>query len=149
MPELPNGYYVKTMRFAGQTLSTPEIDPSAGGTLDIILSDKPATVSGTVRDEKGAPIRLAEVDLWSIDNQQIRGAATSADGHFQFANLPPGEYRLIASEWIEPGAIENPALRAAFESQAVHLTVDEGTQQSADLKPISKPAVEAALAKVP
>jgi len=148
MLELPNGYYIKAIRFAGQPLSTPEIDPSAGGTLEIILSDKPARVSGTVRDEKDAPVALAEVDLWST-NREIRSAVTSADGRFQFSNLPPGDYRAIAWEWIENGAIENPALRAAFASHATQFTLDEGTQQSADLKPIGKATVEAAIATLP
>jgi hypothetical protein len=149
LENLPDGYYVKTMRFAGQTLSTPEIDAGAGNLLEIILSDKPATVSGTVRDQNGNAVGDAQVNLWSTKGQEALSARTSADGRYKFANLPPGDYRAIAWEWIENGAIENPALRAAFDSQAAQFTLDEGAQQSADLKPISKAAVEATLVRLP
>ena len=47
------------------------------------------------------------------------------------------------------GHIENPSFRAAFETQAVVVTLQEGSSENADLKVISKAASDMEVAKLP
>ena len=148
---LPTGYYVKTIRFAGRDLVHRELDLSAGGAgaLEIVLSAKPASVAGTVRNSDGDPVTDATVNLWSKDDPDVRTARTDASGHFTLPNLAPGECRVIAWESIDRGVIENPAFRASFENQAAVVTLQEGSQETADLKVVSKIASDAEVAKLP
>jgi uncharacterized surface anchored protein len=148
---LPDGYYLKSIRFAGRDLLHREVDLSAGvaGALEILLSAKPASISGTVRNSDGDPVADATVNVWSKDDPDIRAARTDASGHFTVRNFAPGEYRVIAWESIDRGVIENPAFRASFESQAGVVTLQEGSQETADLKVVSKGASDAEVAKLP
>jgi hypothetical protein len=147
---IPQGY-VKSIRFAGRDLVRRELDLSAGGggTLDIVLSSKPASLSGTVRNADGEPVADVTVNAWAKDDPEIRTTRTDASGHFTLRNLAPGEYRVIAWESIERGIIENPAFRASFDSQATVVTLQGGSAENADLKIVPKAASEAEIAKLP
>jgi len=146
---LPDGYCVKSMRFAGRDVVHRELDLSsgAGSTLEIQLSAKPSAITGTVRNSNGDPVAFAIVQVLSKD--EVRPALTDDAGHFTLRNLPPGEYRVIAFESIERGVIENPTFRASFEGQAAVVTLQEGSQENVDLKLISKAAADAEMAKLP
>ncbi len=148
---LPDGYCVKSMRFAGRDVVHRELDLSsgAGGTLEIQLSAKPAAITGTVRNSNGDPVSSAIVQVWSKDDPEVRPALTDDAGHFTLRNFAPGEYRVIAFESIERGVIENPTFRASFEGQAAAVTLQEGSQENADLKLIPKAAVDAEVARLP
>ena len=147
---IPKGY-VKSIRFAGRDLVHRELDLSAGGggTLEIVLSSKPASVSGTVRNSDGEPFADVTVNAWAKDDPEIRTARTDLSGRFTLRNLAPGEYRVIAWESLDRGVIENPAFRASFESQATVVTLQQGSAESADLKVVTKAASEVGVAKLP
>jgi hypothetical protein len=147
---LVDGYYLKSIRFGGRDLIRRELDLSAGvaGSLEIVLSAKPASISGTVRNSDGDPVAEATVNVWTKDDPDIRAARTDASGHFTLRNFAPGEYRVIAWESIDRGVIENPAFRASFESQAPVVTLQEGSQETADLKVVTKSASDAEVAKL-
>jgi sarcosine oxidase gamma subunit len=148
---LPDGYYVQSMRFGGHALTRGELDLSSGaaGTLEILLSSKPAEIAGTVRDSEGEPVTDVAVGVWAKDDPEIRTARTDSTGRFSVRGLAPGEYKVLAWESIEPGVIWNSAFRASFESHATTVTTSEGTQSNFDLKLIPKAAVEVELAKLP
>lgn len=148
---LPYGYYVKAMRFEGRDLVQRELDLSAGagGTLEIALSSKPASIGGTVRNANGDPVADVLVDAWTKDDPDIRTARTDALGHFNLRNLAPGEYRVLAWESLDRGIIENPSFRASFETQAAVVTLQEGSAENTDLKIVPKAAADAEVAKLP
>jgi hypothetical protein len=148
---LPGGYCVKSIRFGGRDLVHREVDLSTGGggALEIVLSAKPGSIAGTVRNSDGDPVPDATVNAWTKDDPDIHAARTDASGHFTLQNLAPGEYRVIAWESIERGVIENPAFRAAFETQAAAVTLQEGSSETADLKVVSKTASDVEVAKLP
>lgn len=147
---LPMGY-VKTIRFGGKELVRRELDLSAGGggTLEILLSSKPGMISGTVRNSDGDPVAEATVSVWTKDDPDIRTARSDASGRFTVRSLAPGEYRAVAWESIERGVVDNPMFRAAFENQAAAVTLREGSEETADLKVVTKAASDAEAAKLP
>ena len=147
---IPQGY-VKSIRFAGRDLIRRELDLSAGGggSLEIVLSSNPASISGTVRNSDGEPVADAAVNAWTKDDPEIRTARTDASGRFTLRNLGPGEYRVIAWESLDRGVIENPAFRASFEGQATVVTLQEGSAESADLKVVTKAASDVEITKLP
>jgi hypothetical protein len=52
------------------------------------------TLTGKLTDPSGAVVANATVTATNIDNGQTRTATTGADGGYQFAMLPPGNYRV-------------------------------------------------------
>jgi hypothetical protein len=52
------------------------------------------TLAGKLTDPSGAAIANATVTATNLDNGQTQTATTGADGGYQFAVLPPGNYRV-------------------------------------------------------
>src|ERR1039457_1370287 len=71
--------------FLGLVVSVPALlfaQPAAG------------TLTGKLTDTAGAVVANAAVTATNFDNGQTRTATTGADGGYQFAMLPPGNYRV-------------------------------------------------------
>ena len=72
------------------------------GPLEIQLSDRPATITGTVVDAAGNPTDgIVLLSRWPMppdanEDMGTQGATIPADGTFTVSDLPQGEYRLWA-----------------------------------------------------
>jgi hypothetical protein len=64
---------------------------------------------------------------------RYRTMTTDKSGQFQFRGVPPGEYRLLAWEDVDPGAWFNPAFLAVYERYAAGVTLTEGTSPKMDV----------------
>lgn len=111
---VPGGYYVQSIVNAGGSRSgrrnierPPDwyevyIDQQRPGIVRITVSDQGARIAGNTTAE-GKPVPGAPVFLWPVgeDARRSLGGAleqiADTDGAFLFDNLPPGDYRLIAS----------------------------------------------------
>lgn len=75
---VPQGTYLKSARFGGlDVLHTPiDVTSGTGGALDILLSSKAASVTGSVQDEKGEALAGVFVTLWpKIPDASLTGGA--------------------------------------------------------------------------
>lgn len=54
-------------------------------------------INGTVKDQNGAVIAGATVKLVDPNTNVERTATTNAEGFYQFINIPPGNYNVVAS----------------------------------------------------
>jgi protocatechuate 3,4-dioxygenase beta subunit len=83
------------------------------------FSDQASTLRGTVRDEQGAPVAdpwiiVFPVDrrFWFVGSRRVVAARPNAQGAWTIRNLPPGDYRVIASldvdqnEWFDPDILQ-------------------------------------------
>ncbi len=153
---LPEGCYAKQIRFGGQDITRAVLDltSGAGGQIDILVSPKAAQVAGVVRNAKGEPAKDTALTLWqSADSQTgaqefVRNFRTDENGSFKFTSLAPGEYRIAAWEQIDTGVLSNPDFRAAFESSAITLKLQENARENVEVKVIPFDAVEAEAAKI-
>lgn len=67
-----------------------------------------ATLNGTITDPQGAAVANAKVALVNQGTGVLRESSSSADGSYNFANVPPGDYTLR----VESGGIcQNGAKR--------------------------------------
>jgi len=147
---LPEGAYVKSMRFAGADILHANLDLSAGagGQLEVVLSSNGAAISGVVRNSEGQPAPGATVQIWTGADEAAQSVVTDEDGAFHLAGLAPGDYRVIAWEATDDDLLADPAFRARFEGQATAVSLHEGSRQTVEVKSVARAAIEAEAAKV-
>jgi hypothetical protein len=69
----------------------------AFGLSVIVMAQSTTTLSGTVKDAKGAPIASAKVSLKNAATGQTTEAQADAQGAYHFADVAPGDYELLTS----------------------------------------------------
>ncbi len=156
---LPGDYYltyalhaIKSVRWNGREYANLPFDASAGANFtDVVvtLTSRVPTLTGTIRDGKGAPVPFGTVVVFPADTSSwssfgvvpYRLGAVSADGQGvfhastlrPFVGLPAGDYLLAAvsgvpSDWMDPAFLE------ALAPRATKVTVDWGETKAADLR---------------
>lgn len=83
---------------------------------------------GTIRDSSGAVVPNAKLTVTSADTGQVRTATTTADGTYNIALLPPGNYRVkIEAGGFRP--VEIPSVTVTVTETAVlDRALEVGTQ---------------------
>ena len=138
MNGLPRSYYVKSIRFGGHDTDQGSFDigTAANGSLDVVLSDKTAAVTGVVRDSTGAPLPGVTVAMFSTRPSfgASRSTLTDENGQFRIPGLPPGEYRAAATDMMF-----TPLDRGGdfLKESATAVKLDEGAVATVDLAFIS------------
>jgi protocatechuate 3,4-dioxygenase beta subunit len=99
---VPVGWYVKQVRYRGDEVIDKAIDYARGegtASLEVVLSNRGATITGRVIDDLARPVR-AFVWLLRADGDTVTEpaaeAATSANGEFRLGPLREGEYVAVA-----------------------------------------------------
>jgi hypothetical protein len=145
--DLPDGSYVKGMRFDGQEISgtTLDLSPGNGGELQILVSPDAAEVTGVVRNGSGDAASTAMVQLFD-DRRMVADSIVDSKGAFHLRNLAPGSYRIFAWEDASSGVTQDPEFRKQFE--AMELKLAEKSNENIELKLVSKAAIDKAAAQV-
>ena len=153
---LPQGTYLKSVRFAGQDVTRALIDlaPGGGGTLDLVLSSKAADTAGSVQNEKGESQAGVTVTMWpkvpdASASGGVRVSRTDQNGSFRFASLAPGDYYMAAWEDLDPGLVQSPDFLNLFVSEASQVRLTESGHESRDLKLVPNDKILAEIAKLP
>lgn len=117
------------------------IDAGQPGTLRIVVSDQVTDVSGRVTDARGSARRefvavfLPEsLPAGVLPTRYVRTARPSQEGQFRVQGLPPGSYRVIATESLEEGREWDPAFQAWAREHGTTVRVDGGRTTSVDLQ---------------
>ena len=102
---VPKSFYVEELRYNSSPLAGKLLllnGEAMAHNLEIVLDDKPASLSGTVGDSEHrvgkAYIMLVKCPLSDAAYQAAARAAADDDGKFQIAGLAPGTYRVFAVE---------------------------------------------------
>ncbi|HEX3877358.1 MAG TPA: carboxypeptidase-like regulatory domain-containing protein [Bryobacteraceae bacterium] len=142
-PYSPSGLIVKSMRSGdvdvlreGLNINKPEKVP-----LEIVLSRDGAVLDGVVRDKDDHAISAATVVL--VPENALRARiglyqVVSSDqlGHYHFAAVMPGSYKLFAWSYIEPDSWFDVDVLKDFESFGSPITLDAKAHANADLRVI-------------
>jgi hypothetical protein len=146
---LEKGLIVKAIYAAGQPLPGLDVDFSVvTGPLEIVLSNKPATISGTVEGASPDAPRIAvwavpdseplSIESWSTKKVRIQSSSPS----FTFESLRPGNYRIAAFEDAESDALNDPAFWELFKDRTVSVKVGEGETGQVKLRLIAAKETE-------
>jgi protocatechuate 3,4-dioxygenase beta subunit len=153
---VPDGTYVRSIRFGNQDITTSLLDTtSGGGALEMVLSPHAAEVTGVVQDATGQALSGVTVTLWTpglppfgmLD--QARSSATDAIGHFRFGSLRPGEYRIAAWEKIEQGMGNVSDFHVRFDNKATAVKLMEDSHETVHPILIRREEIETEAAKLP
>jgi hypothetical protein len=122
--------FLKSVKLDGVEIVDQKLTIGAPGKLrlEIILSRDSGTVEGTT--EAGATVILTPLNLPATADQ---------NGRFEFKGLPPGDYRILAFDDIEPGAWLDADFWKGRETQGEPVTVRAKEKAVARVQ-MSKPA---------
>jgi hypothetical protein len=148
---LPDGAYLKAIRFNSQELVDKRIDltSGAGGTLEIVIAPNAAEIAGVVRKPNGDPAARATIHAWTQGAEHPEFASAGKDGTFVLRNLTPGEYTVYAWQDSGDGIIDDPEFRTRFAARAVKVKLAEKSQENIEVKLITKESMDAEAAKMP
>jgi hypothetical protein len=133
-------FYVKSARIGGADLLNDllRLERQPPGPIDIVLSTKVATLSGTVVDDRRNPAANTSVVLvpdnarrerWDL----YRVVSTDAMGRFNFTNVVPGDYKVFAWEAIEGNAYQDPEFIRRYEDRGTPVRLAEGAASTVEL----------------
>ena len=139
---IPAGAYLKGVKLGNREPPDLQVDFSGGAApLTILLGTDGGRIEGTVQNGAGDPLPRARVVLAPDGRQRsredrLKPGISDAKGHYVFADVPPGEYRLFVWEDADPNAIMDPDFRKPYESQSLAVKVEPSATLTIPLKPI-------------
>ncbi|MEO7189446.1 MAG: carboxypeptidase regulatory-like domain-containing protein [Vicinamibacterales bacterium] len=131
----PPGWALKSVTIAGADVIDLGYEFGGGQTVpvEVMVSRQMATISGVVIDGARRPVPEASVVAFSPDETKwgprtryIATTSINADGSFQLAGLPPGDYVCVAVSPLEAGDETDPARLTRWKSTGVRLSVRDG-----------------------
>jgi hypothetical protein len=145
---LPEGAYIKSMRFGQQDVLTEDMELKNGtrAPLNIVLSMNGATVTGNVFDAPStdAPkstkprhdgrvmVLLAPEGKWESVLSFYQLVASDSHGHYQFKSVTPGKYRVFAFDEMQGQEYWKPGFLTPFQGAGTPLEAGEGARVQTD-----------------
>jgi hypothetical protein len=136
--------YVKSIRLGNRDVLNDGIEIDAGleGDLEIVIGTKPGSLEGVVLDKDLQPIGNATVVLLPENALRYRidhlAVPTDQSGRFEFPNVTPGDYKVLA--WVEVDRIswQNPDFVNAVESLGPSVRIEESGKTKVELTAIPR-----------
>jgi protocatechuate 3,4-dioxygenase beta subunit len=131
-------YITKSINFEGRDVIDSGFSILPETYLDVVISAKGASISGTVVDGKGQPVANATVvDVPSAEHRMrpdlYQRDRTDESGHFNLRGLNPGRYTVLAFEELQED-VRQPAFLKSYETRGEIIHLDEGTRKNVVLK---------------
>jgi len=133
---VPPGVAVKSVFLGERDVTDTSIEIKAGEAppaIRIVLTADTATVSGAVKDARGAAAAGARVvvfseddRLWGTRSRAVFATETRADGTYEINGVLPGAYRVIAVGFLEFLSWTDPAVLHQLATSAESVTVAPG-----------------------
>ena len=137
------GWWLKSVVVNGRDILDAPLDIREGTTDAVAtFADQVSEISGTVKDAQGAAaldlfvvVFSADRASWFFNSRRVAGVRVDAEGRFAIRNLPPGDYRAVATadlemhEWFDPAVLERLAAAATpvtingVEKKTIELTI--------------------------
>jgi len=139
---LPPGWAVSAIRLNGRDVTDETIEVFADATVEVVLTDRVTSVSGTVRAGRNVDVANASVVVfprdegtWWYPSRAIRSARTDASGRFEITGLPPGErYHAVAVDYLIAEEEYDAAFLDSVRGAATDFVLnDEGDQRTLQL----------------
>jgi hypothetical protein len=123
-PPLP--FYIKSATLGGQDVLHGGFSVAKGvGPLEIVLRDDAGSVEGETVDGDGLPVPSGVVLVPSRGGRPVN-TQTGLNGHFNMANIPPGEYMIYAWDNLQDAEYADDYWLRKYGGNGVAVTVETG-----------------------
>jgi hypothetical protein len=147
--KLPEGWVLKAVLHDGADVTDTGIDIKAGGRIDgvqLVLSNRIATVTGAVVDDRGRQARdyavvvfPVDAERWGPSSRHLFAARATQQGRFEISKLPAGQYLAAAVASLEDGQHTDPEYLAGLRSVATPFDLGEGERKLLTLPLLRSP----------
>ena len=114
--------------------------------IELELTNRVTDLSGVVTNGRGAVVKDYSVivfpqdrDKWTPNSRYTRLGRPDQDGRFKLNGLPPGDYHVVALDYVDPNDWTEPEYLERVRSKATSVTIGEGEMKSVDLKITTAP----------
>ena len=73
-------------------------------------------------------------DKWTPGSRFLRSGRPDQDGRFKLSGLPPGQYYLIALDYLDQDGWTEPEYLERVRNRATSVSINEGESKSVDLR---------------
>jgi hypothetical protein len=138
------GWTIRAVRYRGVDVTDSGIDfkPNEDiADLEIEITNRVTDLSGVVTNSRGAPVKDYSIavfpqdrDKWTPGSRYFRSGRPDQDGRFKLTSLVPGEYFVIALDYMDASEWTDPEFLERIRTKATRLSISEGETKSVDLK---------------
>jgi hypothetical protein len=145
---VPSPWSIKSIAVDGRDFTDTPLDFRKGNVenLEVTLTSRTTLVTGSVSDERGAPMTDYAVVLFSADRARwafpsrfIALARPAQSGGFRTAALPPDDYLAAAIPTVNGFEWQDPVLLERLRAIATAFTLTEGESRTLELKLKKRP----------
>ena len=139
------GWSIKQVLHGGRDVQDSGIDFVPGRTvsgIEIVMSQEFPTISGSVSDERGAPVKDYTVVAFAEDREKwflpsargLRSGRGDQDGLFKIENLSGGRYLVVALESVDANTMGDPEELDKLRAFATEVTLGENEKKTLQLR---------------
>ena len=144
VPNLPQDFYLKSVRIEGREVANSDITIGGRNTeIDLLLSPAGGHIEGTTLNDKHEPVSSSYVLLVPDSSDKfnadlIRPTRSDLKGKFTIRGVPPGNYKLFAFEDVELNEMLNqPELLKNYDQSSQSVKVEEAGKYTVEIKPVA------------
>jgi len=140
----PAPWSLRSVVIDGRDVTDEPVDVRHGEKItlvQVVLTDRVATLAGTVTTDRDEPAFGYTVILFSTDattwrpqSRTIMATQPDQTGAYQFRGMPPGAYYLVAVDEVEQGEWFDSVFLDEMRPGAERVTVTDGATVAQDLK---------------
>jgi hypothetical protein len=153
---LPTGAYVQSVNYGNQDVFHQLLDLSggAGGELQITLRYGVGEIDGTLvpqdnsPDANKKPNAIVFVIPENPDIHEYYQSEPDQNQAFSEKELPPGAYRVVAVEGLNPMSLGNPDLRKELASRGTEIELKENEKKRIQLPVVTAADVQQIMARL-
>jgi hypothetical protein len=138
------GWSIRSVRYRGTDItdSGMEFRPNEDvAEIEVEVTNKVTDVSGVVTNGKGEGVKDYSIvvfpqdrEKWTPNSRYLKTARPDQDGRYKITGLPPGDYRVIALDYVDSNEWNTPEFLDGIRAKATAFSVNEGETKSVDLR---------------
>lgn len=145
--ELPDGWMLKSVFRDGRDITDDVVDLRSRQQMDgiqVVVSDRLTTITGTVTDDRNMPSSEATVILFPAEADRqadgaryLRALRPDQQGQFETRGLPEGGYMAVAVGYVPEGHWYDPEYLESIRRFGQAVRLNEGSAQTMTLKVVN------------
>jgi protocatechuate 3,4-dioxygenase beta subunit len=141
----PSGWFIKSVQSGGRDVYDTGIDVPAGrsyGGVTIVMTQDRITISGSVTDDRGTPVKDYQVIAFAEDREKwylpsgryMRLGRPDQDGLFKLEYLAPSKYLIVALADLDTSTLGDPDEMDRLREVATEVTLTDRETKTVQLK---------------